>query len=172
MRDSQGSGAHRRFKVKDEESTLEDVLKGKKKILQLPKFKPIFEEFEKTKGKSKYNPHWYQCFKGPKTIREIAKRMGEGDLYDNIYSVYSRNTHGTDVIGGKLETANENQVDIIQIRRPTDAQQVARFTLFLANTTIRKYVEKRLAAKLHVYNEWFKAIVDRVNRIMSQVPFF
>lgn len=165
VRDTKNGKDHR-FRVNDTELTLDGVLIKKKEILQLPQFKAVFEEFERTKGKSKYYPHWYQCFNGPKTIKEIAKSLSKEDLYNNIYSVYSRNTHGTDIVGGKL--SNEGgYAEIVQIRRPNDAQQVARFTVYLANTTLKNYIVNRIPQKMEIYTKWFQNVQMEVNTILG-----
>ena len=172
MRDSQPqAGASRRFRVRGKDLTLDEVLQERTALLQSEKYIEVFNEFNKLKGKSKYYPHWYSCFNGPKTIRGIAEQAGKGDLYDNIYSVYSRSTHGTDVVGGKLTSSPQNYADIIQIRRPTDAQQVARFTLYLCTTTIQNYMGKRMPGQISRFREWFPVIKDKVNLIMSEKQF-
>jgi len=62
------------------------------RILSQPEYKSIDEEFEKKKGRAKYDPEWYKVL-GPKSIRELAGSLKRLPEYDLFYSKASQVTH-------------------------------------------------------------------------------
>lgn len=171
MRDEDSEeGSHKMYRVNDLDFSLEDVLEIKMNLLNTEKFKTVYEEFIRLKAKRKYYPAWYSCFDGPANIKAIATHLKKTTLYDNVYATYSRTVHASDIVGGKLSSGSDGYAEIIQIRRPTDAQQVARFALILSIYTIKLYVEKRVPEKMNVFREWFGTIVNDVNIITGPEP--
>jgi len=60
---------------------------------------PVVAEFQRVRGKRKYDPDWYSLWGGPQTVRGLARSVGMAFQYDWFYSRASRTMHGTDVLG-------------------------------------------------------------------------
>jgi hypothetical protein len=63
-------------------------------VLTDDKYRDINERFEKLQVRMKREPQWYQP-SGPRSIAELAKRIGRGDEYRGLYESFSNSAHGS-----------------------------------------------------------------------------
>jgi len=154
--------------IKDTEE-LDNFLKSKESLLQLPQFKNAYKEYEKLKKNGEANPKWYRYFNGPKNIEALAKHLKQRSLYEIIYRKWSGSVHGTDIYLGKIQsTEDPGKVDIVQIRFVKDVQEVVSYSLIMACKVFRLYIQKRIPGKNMEYANWYLQIRDSFIKITSK----
>ena len=164
-----GDYDNRRVRVNETDFTLEEILEGRKRILESSEeFKLVYKEFERLK-KSKNNkityPKWYSVFDGPKSIWGLATELRQEDLYEHLYTNLSSNTHSSDVISGKMSTDLNDKAEIIQLRSWQNANTVTKLTLSITILVFREYIDKRIPKYNTEYKEWFATIRDDFSRL-------
>lgn len=130
-------------------------------LLNKPEYNRVEKEYERTK-KLINNPSWYSLFNGPRNIEQLAKDLNMSTFYPILYRPWSGSVHGTDIINGKIvksensiETDGKVGADIIQLRLPTDAQQVSAYTLVFLFMTYNKLIEEIIPSKKQDYLSWY-----------------
>lgn len=142
-------------------------------LLNKPEYKRVEKEYERTKKLIK-NPSWYSLFNGPKSIEQLAKDLNMSTFYPLLYRPWSGSVHGTDIINGKI-AKNENSVEadgkvgasIIQLRLPTDSQQVTAFTLIFLFMTYKELIEKIIPDKRQDYFKWYLLTHSVTSQILN-----
>ena len=133
-------------------------IKNNEELLKLEKYKSTVREYYRTKNSSNKNPNWYSLYNGPRTIEQLADRLGFNSYYEILYRGFSSSTHGTAVIQGKITKNKLFGVDIHQIRLPTGAQTVTTLCFNLSTYLFKSYIHKRLPNKISDFNVWIKSI--------------
>jgi hypothetical protein len=139
--------------VPDTEAMLATV----QKMLELPKYKSVVEEYEKCK-KAKKNPTWYNLFGGPNNLEDLANRVGLPALYDVLYRGWSGSTHGNNIVQGNLDKDESGQAKLIQIRNPSGAQTVTQHCTNISIMAFRIFIEKRMPQKMPEFKKWYNEI--------------
>lgn len=132
------------------------LLELRNQMFDLPKYRPIVQEYENTKTRIK-NPAWFALFNGPKNLEELAKKVGLEALYEVLYRGLSDSIHGTDIIDGKIAQLG-TKVGIDQIRSPVGAETLALNCYYLSVVVFKSYLQSRLPEKINEYNSWYRQI--------------
>lgn len=135
----------------------DEKIKNANQLLTKPEYQLINAEYETTK-KRKKNASWYTLFNGPDNLEQLAMTQRLEGLYEVLYRTWSKTTHGTDIIQGKLSKNSRGQVEIIQIRLPDEAQFIALNCFNLALLTFDKFIDRRLPEKSQEFKLWYATI--------------
>lgn len=133
-------------------------------MLELPSYKPINEEYQRTKEKIK-NPNWYSLFDGPQNIEGLANKSQFSVLYDVLYRSWSNSIHGTDIIQGKISQGPAKTVEVLQIRYPKEAQSITQYCFNLCIPIFKTFIEKRIPSRINEFNIWDGEIRGIVNKL-------
>ncbi len=137
-------------------------------ILSQPKYQAITFEYERTKTKlKKNNLFWYSLFDGPKNIKELAEQLNHHNLYDGYFRNFSAATHGTDIIQGKLVGKNNNDLGILQIRSPANAQSIAQSCSNFCSVVFSIFVKMRIPEKQNEFNRWHLGVRSSLARLFE-----
>jgi hypothetical protein len=137
---------------------IKNEIAKRKEIFKLPTYQESEEEFQRTKKKLKklkMKPKWYTLHDGPTNIEKLAEHLERPGFYQILYRHWSPVVHGTDLIRGKI-SLDESGVYIHQIRLPTNAQDVTKFTLSFALMNINNFVDFFVPEKKEVAVKWYK----------------
>lgn len=140
------------------QSDIELRIANNHKLLNNLKYKPILDEYDKTKKRLKRKPVWYSLYDGPENVEKLANRLGFNAFYEILYRQLSSSTHGTSIIQGKISKNPLYGVDIYQIRMPSNAQTITTMCFNLSIYLFKTYITKRLPGKLLDYTEWINSI--------------
>lgn len=159
--------SHSHFKVKLSKDNLDvdlshffdhpDFLRVKKqreKLLEKPEFKPIYEEYIKTKKKLNREFHWYSLYDGPKNFIELTEYLGKTISYELYYKTFSDNVHGTSVEKG-FSNAGGGKAQIIQIRDYENVQELFSHTVTVLLELYIIFIRKRVPEKDPEFVVWF-----------------
>ena len=135
-----------------------DHLKNNQELLELPKYKPVKDEFDRTKQKLKRKPAWYSLFEGPTNLEILADKLGYPAIYEILYRGWSNSVHGADIIQGKISGTVDNRAEIFQIRLPKSAQSVTQQCFNLSIMLYKEYLQKRIPDRVKDFGDWYLAI--------------
>lgn len=124
------------------------------RILLLPKFQSIKQEYDRIAVKFKKPPSWYTLFDGPKNIEEMANRVELGAVYEILYRNWSSSIHGTNIINGKIKINRDGQAEIIQLRDPKDVESICLNCSNLCMMVFKNYVTKRMPHNMPNFLNW------------------
>lgn len=123
-------------------------------------------------SKRPYPPQWYQLYDGPKSVKQLAEKLGKPFMYEVLYHGWSSNVHGTDIFAGKIllndssEDENGNVTfDVAQLNLPTSAQQVTAHLLGFMLGAYTLFINKLLPSKEDEIKKWFLGIQASFNQI-------
>ncbi|MBG7613047.1 hypothetical protein IU405_12390 [Polaribacter sp. BAL334] len=153
-----------------DETLIELDKKNSIELLELPIYKKIEEEYQRTKKIIK-NPKWYSLFNGPTDIEQLAKRLNHYTLYEIVYRKLSDNVHATDLIKNKLVQGKNGQTDIIQIRFPKDAQDFTVYTLNILIMTYLNFYEKVLPERNDEFLIWYSQFQTNYKELIEKKLF-
>jgi hypothetical protein len=104
------------------------------------------------------NPNWYQFYRGPRNLEQLAAQLNRQGVYEVLYRAWSGAVHGSDVLKGKLVQDEDGLFGISQIRNPEDAQMITQYVHSLALILFRFYVEKRVPSRQSELDIWYQSI--------------
>jgi hypothetical protein len=161
--------SHSQFKIKLSKDTLDvdlsryfdhpdfiRVKKQREKLLEKPEFKPVYEEYLKTKKKIDREFHWYSLYNGPKNFIELTEFLGKTISYEFHYKIFSDNVHGTSVEKG-FSNAGGGKAQIIQIRDYENVQELFSHTITVLLELYIVFIRKRIPEKDPEFVTWFNA---------------
>ena len=159
--------SHNHFKIKLGKDNLEvdlsqffdhpDFLRVKKlreQLLEKPEFKPVFEEYQRTKKKIKREFYWYSLYDGPRNFIELTEYLGKTISYEFYYKTFSDNVHGTSVEKG-FANAGGGKAQIIQIRDYENVQELLSHTVTVLLELYIIFIRKRIPEKETEFLTWF-----------------
>jgi hypothetical protein len=131
------------------------VKQQRQRLLTKEEFKPIYNEYLRTKKELKNDPKWYSLFNGPKNFRELAEYLGKSLRYEIYYKIYSDNVHGTSVEKG-FAHVEKDHAQIIQIRDFEDVQELFSHTISVTVELFILFIRKRIPEKEFELEKWYK----------------
>ena len=90
-------------------------------LLSRPEYEEGEQEYQRLRASGRRNPSWYEFFDGPRKVEQLARAVGMPAVYEVIYRAYSGQTHGTDIIHGKISSGGPGESRIVQLRWPEEA---------------------------------------------------
>jgi hypothetical protein len=152
--------------VKLDNTLLENFIKDKQEMLQLPQFKIANKEFTRLNRSGEGNAKWYRYFDGPKTIESLASYLKQKSLYEIVYRKWSGSVHGTDIYVGKMSTTpEEERIDIFQIRFFKDVKEVVSYALIMGFKVFSDYIFHRVPEKKLEYSRWYPYMRDKHQKV-------
>lgn len=109
------------------------------RILAQPELAAIDTEFSLAKGKKKNDPEWYQL-DGPKSIRQLADKVGRLPEYEFFYSKGSRVSH-TGAYKDHIRFSN-NEVQFKPIRHLADVNMLLNYLVTIVMGTYKKVLTR------------------------------
>jgi hypothetical protein len=159
--------SHNQFKIKLGKDNLDvnlsqffdhpDFLRVKKlreQLLEKPEFKPVYEEYHRTKKKSNREFYWYSLYDGPKNFPELTEYLGKTISYEFYYRTFSDNVHGTSVEKG-FANAGGGRAQIIQIRDYENVQELFSHTVAVLIELYLIFIRKRIPEKETEFLTWY-----------------
>lgn len=134
------SGLNKTLLTKEE---LEMKYKQLSEVLQNDRFIDIHNEWTKHKKlKPKLMPKWYSLFNGPSNIKKLAKIIGQEELYNHIYSVYSIEAHGYSALKDLRKSSNGIKFSDLRSNQEFTAHLLLGFNIFIISTLYlcKKYI--------------------------------
>lgn len=128
----------------------DEFIKNYEARLNLPKFQPIQQEFNRVKALlNRKSPDWYQLFgpkapdKTPNTLYELAKHVERPAMYAVFYKEWSSIHHAHNPARFALTTENKTQA-IRPLRDPTQMELISASSInFLVTATMSLLSEFR-----------------------------
>ena len=124
-------------------------------LLAKPEYRKVVKEYERVRKNDKRAPEWYRLFEGPQNIKQLSDQLGHSGKYEILYRLWSRVTHGSDLIDGNISPGPNGLVNFVQIRNPEFAQSATSlgisFALSLFQTMV-KFHKPDYKAKVR---EWY-----------------
>ena len=74
-----------------------DQIRGFRELLSAPHLREAAEEYERTAKLTKNPPH-YALWSGPRTVEQLARKLGRGGQYQLLYRSWSRTVHANDLM--------------------------------------------------------------------------
>lgn len=137
-------------------SDFKNLKEHNEELLNEPEFKPIYEEYVRTKKKlNKTIISWYSLFDGPQDFQKLSEHLCKSLRYELIFKTYSDNVHGTSVIKG-FTSSNDGKVQVIQIRDFENVQEVFSHTVCVLLELYFDFIRKRIPEKQTDYQKWFQ----------------
>ncbi len=131
-------------------------------FLKTPGAKEPSEELRKLKNKSNKNPNWYSLYGGPVNLERLAFVLGYQSLYHFLYKYWSRATHGTDILPGKMGYGPNGRPGIVQLRLPVYAETITQVAVTIALTTYRLTITKYSPDKHQDLGKWYIAEIQKL----------
>lgn len=148
---------------------LDDHIKSKEGILQLPQFKKASDEYDQLRKNGEKNPKWYRLFGGPRNFEALSAHLKQKTLYELLYRKWSGAVHGSDIYLGKLSHNELGGVDIVQLRYIKDVQEVVKYAMTLSLKVFRLFIDNRLPEKQTVFKEWYLTIREKYLMINQRI---
>ncbi|MBA7671147.1 hypothetical protein ES703_79298 [subsurface metagenome] len=124
-------------------------------LLAKPEYREVVKEYEHIRKNDGRTPEWYRLFEGPQNIKQLSDQLGHSGKYEILYRIWSRATHGLDLIDGNISPGPNGLVNFVQIKNPEFAQSATSlgisFALSLFQTMV-KFHKPDYNAKV---GEWY-----------------
>jgi len=157
---------HIRLPKKDWQSGINEM----QQLLARPEYTPIEKEWQAKKKVKDREPHWYELFGGPSSVRELALLLKQVWWYEFLYRQWSTAVHA----GGCLENiaADKEGTQVVRpIRHPDGLQHMvslaASLCIKLSRLLIDRYAPDRNQEFLQSY---MKNLRQRYLRISNKKP--
>jgi hypothetical protein len=121
-------------------------------LLVKPNYKDAEKEYQNRKKHGR--PEWYNLYNGPSTLRELARSVGDGALYDILYRQWSHVTHAANV-SRFITKGNENKMAFQPLRRPDDIAQVTKFSASFMLDATRNLLGKFRPGEENNFRAWY-----------------
>ena len=138
-----------------------------KALLESPKYLSVKNEYDLTRKKLKNNMAWYSLFNGPRNLKDLAEKLNHYVLYDVFFKNYSASTHGVDIIQGKLRGGSNENLGILQLRNPANAQDIVYNCFNFCLLVYSNFLQTKLPEKQKEYDEWLKSIREIRVKLVS-----
>ena len=99
-------------------------------LLDKPPFKDVWDEYTRLAStKIQRNQiRWYRLFDGPRSIRQLAYKLGRGSEYEFLYSRMSAAIHVTAALRRQVEVAGPETGNVRPLRDPREIFNVCRLS--------------------------------------------
>ncbi|MEK5483424.1 MULTISPECIES: DUF5677 domain-containing protein [unclassified Viridibacillus] len=145
----------------EDEKLLEVISKQKniKDALNREYFKNIQVEWNyKVKKEGIRYPKWYNLFKGPKNIRELARKYDYEAEYVLIYNLFSHQVHTTNAFGQIEDVNGLGGIKKLRIREHSEMIiPFARTIGFVTLLEFTKFLDLELQVEIQ---EWFGNLIN------------
>jgi len=131
------------------------VKRVRESLLQKPEFKPIYEEYKRTKKNLKKAPKWYSLYDGPQNFIDLTEEINKSLRYEFYYKQFSDNVHGTSLEKGFAYVGN-GLAQIIQIRDFENVEELFSHSVSSTVDLYIHYVRKRIPEKEPELNHWYQ----------------
>lgn len=135
---------------------VKDEIDKRNRILELPRYRESEAEYQNLRRQGTRNPKWYSLHSGPSSIEKLAERLDRSGMYHILYRHWSTSVHGTDLIRGKISIDDEKRVNVHQIRLPTNAEEVTKFSVSFALLNINTFTDHFCSHKKNENAQWYK----------------
>lgn len=130
---------------------------GLRAVLSEPAYAPANAEFDRARGRSSHDVHWYSLWGGPRSVRSLARSVGMAFQYDAMYAGSSRVTHGGDVFAqlGRERAAGGRSV--APLRQPDRFRDVVASYVIHMLMLYRSVMEEVRPDELErVWPDWYQ----------------
>ena len=110
-------------------------------LLAKPEYREVVEEYEHVRKNDRRRPEWYHLFEGPQNIEQLSDQLGHSGKYEILYRLWSRATHGLDLINGNISPGPNGLVNFVQIRNPEFAQDATSLAISFAHSLFEVMVK-------------------------------
>jgi hypothetical protein len=142
-----------------------DRIKNAESFLNKKEYEDIEKEYQRLKKLKGKTPNWYSLFNGPDNIEKLANQQSLSGLYEVLYRTWSKSSHGNDIIRGKISKNSAEQLEVIQLRVPGEAQFTTLNCFNLAIMTLDSYVDNRLPEKADDFKQWYAGMREYYLRL-------
>jgi len=135
---------------------VKEEIEKRKKIFELERYRESEAEYQNLRRRGTTNPKWYSLHNGPSSIEKLAERLDRRGMYNILYRQWSKSVHGTDLIRGKISIDDEKRVSVHQIRLPTNAEEVTKYSVSFALLNMRTFTDRFCPNKKAENTQWYK----------------
>ena len=140
---------------------------GKSKKLALkPQYRAIAEEWERQRKTRRGRIQWYSLFGGPRSLEELARRVGLPVMYEILYRHYSDYSHVGHLMGNLIGTPS-GKVAFISLRHPKELQTLVGLSILMAAHSYRVLLEFYDRGKLQEFGRWYLRIENPLQRLFG-----
>ena len=129
------------------------------RLLARSEYEEAEREYQRLRRSGRRNPSWYEFFGGPRTVEQLARAVGMPAVYEVIYRAYSGQTHGTDIIHGKISSGGPGESRIVQIRWPEEAQHVTSLSVAMGHELLSAVVGACRPEKKDEVRTWYIRVI-------------
>jgi hypothetical protein len=155
---------------------LQEVVNKLKNSLAKPEYAEIYSEYKRMNKEGVKYPEWYSLYNGPRNLRALAKHLHQDDIYDHLYSSWSRISHMSDA--AHLTLPLEDGTSILgPIRNPMNIIHSATFALSILIETTQAMLKEYRADEMTSFLKWYEKDVRQrhlalVNMEISHLAWF
>lgn len=122
--------------------------------LEKPKYKDIYEEYQKL-GEKRKRVEWYSLFGGPSSIRKLAEYLGQKTVYDLLYRSWSKQIHAAS--SNHLHMIIEDGKSVLgPIRNPMNIAHISNSALGILLQSDQIMINRFLSGDLRSYSKWYR----------------
>ncbi len=147
----------------------EEQRKKLKAVFDTPNYKGTKVEYDRTKQVRKKTPIWYQLYDGPKSLEDLANRVGYPAVYEMLYRGLSISTHGNNIMSGKLQFNELANAEPVHLRDSYGAESIVNHCMNFCKMAYYTIVTKRMPFMANQYNQWLKQCSDFNKEISTMV---
>lgn len=140
---------------------LPETINKLKESLKRPEYAEIYTEYKRLNKEGKKYPEWYSLYNGPRSLKALAQHLHQDDIYDFLYSSWSRISHMKD--SAHLTLPLEDGTSVLgPIRNPMHIVHIATFALsMLLETTLSVMKEFRADENVSFRNWYGKEVREK-----------
>jgi len=108
-------------------------------LLADPRYDEVHREYDALKKTAKRRPEWYELFAGPRSIEQLAQRLGQTSHYEFVYRWLSRTSHAGDALLARIAAVKPEtpQRATLHLRPLRDADQIFIVVEHAANMAVQ-----------------------------------
>ena len=132
-------------------------------------FAPIAAEYERIAAETSGRVKWYSLFGGPRSVKDLARQIGELDNYLILYRLLSKTVHATDMSRQLTKTHDGAAPAVSVIRSPIGTSHTYVWSINIGVEVSKKVLEHYRAGELPRFAKWYLEEVSPIAEQLSRI---
>jgi hypothetical protein len=149
-----------------QEEEIKKKIKAFEEILSRAGYKEINKKWTEFFRKRNYGPNWYSIVSdGCNSIKNMAEKIGQNDMYGVVYNYYSKDAHGNLALLSYV-CLEEEAFKIKKLRCPSMISLLCKQNLIIAYGVYEKVIDKYLPQLLKIeFENWYLEKSNKIKEI-------
>ena len=140
-----------------------------KNMLAREPFAPIAEAYERVSRETSGRVKWYSLFGGPRSVKDLARSLGQLDDYLVLYRMLSKTVHATDMSRQLTKTHDGTAPAVTVVRSPMGMPHTYVSSISIGVEVTKAIMEHYRSGESTRFAKWYLEEVSPVAEQLGQI---